>query len=86
MTTFVTRAPQDTRARWKQYLGLTAILLISAFPVYWMFVIATSTDAAVTTIPPTVIPGSQLLVNLNEVFTMQDVYFTASLNGRMTSR
>jgi len=79
VTTFVNRAPQDTRGSWKTYLGLTAVLLLSAFPVYWMFVIATSTDAAVSQIPPSVIPGSQLFKNLNEVFTMQEVYFTASL-------
>ena len=54
-------------------------MIFSAFPVYWMFVIATSTDAAVSQIPPSVIPGSQLVKNLHEVFTMQEVYFTASL-------
>ncbi|XVV17812.1 carbohydrate ABC transporter permease [Actinoplanes sp. CA-131856] len=54
-------------------------MLLSAFPVYWMFVIATSADEAVTKMPPSVIPGNQLMVNLNEVFTLQDVYFTASL-------
>jgi len=75
----VNRAPQDTPGSWKTYLGLGAIMFFSAFPVYWMFVIATSADEAVTRMPPSVIPGSQLLVNLNEVFTMQDVYFTASL-------
>ncbi|MFI7546289.1 carbohydrate ABC transporter permease [Actinoplanes sp. NPDC049599] len=58
---------------------LVLVLLVSAFPVYWMFVIASSTEEAVSQIPPSVVPGSQLLVNLNEVFTMQDVYFTASL-------
>ncbi|MEV6630844.1 carbohydrate ABC transporter permease [Actinoplanes sp. NPDC051470] len=73
------RAPQDTRGTWKTYLSLTAILLISAFPVYWMFVIATSTEEAVSQIPPSVVPGTQLLANLREVFTLQDVYFTASL-------
>jgi cellobiose transport system permease protein len=73
------RAPQDTRGSWKTYLALIAALALSAFPLYWMFVIATSTDEAVSQIPPSVIPGSQLLVNLREVFTMQDVYFTASL-------
>ncbi|WP_127497468.1 carbohydrate ABC transporter permease [Actinoplanes solisilvae] len=79
MRTYVTRAPQDTPGSWKTYLGLSAIMLFSAFPVYWMFVIATSADEAVTRMPPSVIPGNQLLTNLNEVFTLQDVYFTASL-------
>jgi cellobiose transport system permease protein len=79
VTTYVNRAPQDTRGSWKTYLGLCAIMVFSAFPVYWMFVIATSTEAAVSQIPPSVIPGGQLLTNLREVFTLQDVYFTASL-------
>jgi cellobiose transport system permease protein len=79
VTTFVNRAPQETRAGWKQYLLLGGVLLFSAFPVYWMFVIASSTDAAVSSFPPSVIPGDQLMKNLHEVFTMSDVYFTASL-------
>ncbi len=78
-TRLLSRAPQDTPGTWKSYLGLTAILLVSAFPVYWMFVIATSTDEAVMSSPPSVIPGSNLMTNLSEVFGMQDVYFTASL-------
>jgi cellobiose transport system permease protein len=75
----LSRAPQDTPGTWKSYLGLGAILLISAFPVYWMFVIATSSDEAVMSSPPALFPGDQLMVNLREVFTMQDVFFTASL-------
>jgi cellobiose transport system permease protein len=77
--TGVRHSPQDTRGTWRTYLWLTGGLLVSAFPVYWMFVIASSTEEAVAQIPPSVIPGSQLLVNLHEVFTMQDVYFVASL-------
>jgi len=75
----VNRAPQDTRGTWKTYLLLSVVLVLSAFPVYWMFVIATSTDAAVSKIPPSVIPGSQLFHNLHEVLSMSEVYFTASL-------
>ncbi|HEX8346438.1 MAG TPA: carbohydrate ABC transporter permease [Actinoplanes sp.] len=78
MTT-IARAPQDTRATWKTYLALTAVLLVSAFPLYWMFVIATSTEEAVSAFPPSVLPGDQFMVNLAEVFGMQDVYFAASL-------
>ncbi|MEU4220140.1 carbohydrate ABC transporter permease [Actinoplanes sp. NPDC026623] len=73
------RAPQDTRGDWRTYLGLTAFLALSAFPLYWMFVIATSTDEAVSQIPPSVVPGGELVNNLREVFTMQQVYFAASL-------
>ncbi len=73
------RAPQDTRGNLRTYLALAAFLLISAFPLYWMFVIATSTDEAVSQTPPSVVPGDQFMTNIREVFTMQDVYFTASL-------
>jgi cellobiose transport system permease protein len=75
----ISRAPSESRGTWRIYLALTVVLLVSAFPVYWMFVIATSTEEAVSQIPPSVIPGGQLLNNLREVFTLQDVYFTASL-------
>jgi cellobiose transport system permease protein len=76
---FAGRAPQDSPGSFRTYLGLVAVLAISAFPLYWMFVIATSTEEKVSSTPPTVVPGNQLLVNLREVFTMQDVFFTASL-------
>jgi len=79
MTAAISRAPQESRGTWRTYLALTAALALSAFPLYWMFVIATSTDEAVSSIPPTVIPGGELLTNLREVFTMQQVYFAASL-------
>lgn len=82
-TRLLSRAPQDTPGTWRSYASLVVILLLSAFPVYWMFVIATSTEEAVAATPPTVIPGDQFLVNLREVFTMQDVYFAASLVNSM---
>ena len=77
--TFVNRAPQDTRGSWLTYAGLGLILLFSAFPVYWMFVISTSTDEAVAQMPPSVIPGGEFWTNVNEVFTLNEVFFAASL-------
>ena len=79
MSTVANRAPQETRGTWRTYLGLAAAMVLSAFPLYWMFVIATSTDEAVSAIPPTVVPGGELFTNLREVFTLQEVYFAASL-------
>ena len=79
MSTVANRAPQETRGTWRTYLGLGAVMVLSAFPLYWMFVIATSTDEAVSAIPPTVLPGGELVTNLREVFTLQEVYFAASL-------
>ncbi|HYN95035.1 MAG TPA: carbohydrate ABC transporter permease [Pilimelia sp.] len=73
------RAPGDTPGTLWTYLFLLLVIAGSAFPLYWMFVIATGTDADLANVPPKVVPGSQLLTNLEEVFTLQDVYFTASL-------
>ncbi|WP_341721153.1 carbohydrate ABC transporter permease [Micromonospora sp. FIMYZ51] len=73
------RAPQDTPGGFWTYAFLAVTALFAAFPLYWMFVIATSTDEATAQLPPVVIPGDQFLVNLDEVFSMQDVYFAASL-------
>ncbi|GIJ35722.1 cellobiose transport system permease protein [Micromonospora sediminimaris] len=73
------RAPQDTPAGFWTYLLLALSTLFAAFPLYWMFVISTSTDEATSQLPPVVVPGDQFLVNLDEVFSLQDVYFAASL-------
>jgi cellobiose transport system permease protein len=73
------RAPADTGASGWGYLFLFIVIAVSAFPLYWMFVIATSDDSALADIPPAVVPGDQFTANLREVFTLQDVYFTASL-------
>ncbi|WP_406081855.1 carbohydrate ABC transporter permease [Micromonospora sp. NBC_00858] len=73
------RAPQDTPAGVGTYLLLATTMLFAAFPLYWMFVIATSNDEALAQIPPAVIPGDRFLVNLDEVFSLQNVYFAASL-------
>ncbi|MFG3552775.1 carbohydrate ABC transporter permease [Micromonospora sp. NPDC047557] len=73
------RAPQETPAGLGTYLLLATTMLFAAFPLYWMFVIATSDDEALAQLPPTVVPGDRFLVNLDEVFSLQDVYFAASL-------
>ncbi|GAB3172192.1 cellobiose transport system permease protein [Micromonospora palomenae] len=77
--TLMGRAPQDTPASVWTYLLLAVTILFAAFPLYWMFVIATSDDEALAKIPPAVVPGDQFVVNVREVFSLQDVYFAASL-------
>ncbi|WP_408630781.1 carbohydrate ABC transporter permease [Micromonospora coxensis] len=73
------RAPQDTPAGLGTYLLLAVTMLFAAFPLYWMFVIATSNDEALAKLPPAVVPGDQFMTNVDEVFSLQDVYFAASL-------
>jgi cellobiose transport system permease protein len=73
------RAPQDTPASVWVYLTLIGFLLVSVYPIYWMFVIATSDDAAMAKLPPKFLPGDQFGVNLTEVLGLSDVYFAESL-------
>ncbi len=57
------------RVRWWTYLFLAASVLVSVFPLYWMFVVATNDSAAVSKLPPTVIPGGNFFVLAEQVFT-----------------
>ena len=61
------RSPQDTAAgRWNYVLLILAILG-SAFPIYWMFIVATGTDVTLATIPPPFLPGSNFVHNIGVV-------------------
>lgn len=61
--------PSVHRVRWWTYLVLILATIISVFPLYWMFVVATNTSAAATRMPPTLIPGGNLFHLVNLVFS-----------------
>lgn len=73
------RAPSDTPAGPGVYLGLIVVILLSFFPIYWNLVFATSTDEELSKIPPSVVPSTHLLENVQAVLTMDNVYFVKSL-------
>ncbi|ROO58558.1 cellobiose transport system permease protein [Micromonospora sp. Llam0] len=80
-TSTVGRPPASTPGSFWNYLFLSLVILFSAFPLYWMVVIASGTDADLAKIPPQLLPGGQLLNNVNEVFTLKNVYFVQSLGN-----
>ncbi|GHO42772.1 carbohydrate ABC transporter permease [Ktedonospora formicarum] len=43
-------------------------LVVSVFPFYWMFVMSTNTTSDIYRVPPVLIFGNQLLVNVSHVF------------------
>ncbi|WP_028782173.1 carbohydrate ABC transporter permease [Thalassobacillus devorans] len=49
------------------YIVLFFASLLSLFPFYWMFVMATRPSAAYNSIPPTLLPGGQLVNNFMKV-------------------
>lgn len=73
------RAPQDTRASGWTYTALAVSLLVAAFPLYWMFVVSTGTEASVSRIPPQLTPEGHFFGNLSEVLGLQDVFLLDSL-------
>ncbi|WP_186577099.1 carbohydrate ABC transporter permease [Aquibacillus kalidii] len=59
------------------YSFLTLASLLSLFPFYWMFVMATRPSAAYNSIPPTITPGGMLVENFKKV--LEQINFFQSM-------
>lgn len=57
------------RVRWWTYLFLGIAVLACIFPLYWMFVVSTNDSAAVSKMPPTIIPGGNFFNLAEQVFS-----------------
>jgi cellobiose transport system permease protein len=66
------------------YAVMIIILVLSVFPFYWMFVIASHTTASVNKFPPVFIPGDRFIANVNTMFS-QIQFFKALLNSIFVS-
>ena len=66
------------------YLMLIVGAIISVFPFYWMFVIATSDRTAAFKIPPTMKLGNQLFENFQRVLERTE-FFRSMLNSLFIS-
>lgn len=62
---------------WPVYLFLALSVVVSVFPLYYMFVIASAGATAVTSVPPRLYPGTQFFDIAGKVF--DTVPFFASL-------
>jgi cellobiose transport system permease protein len=51
-----------------RYPFLIVVLLLSAFPVYWTFTIASQSNEAIGQTPPPFLPGGNFLANAGRVF------------------
>ncbi|MEN1975416.1 carbohydrate ABC transporter permease [Cellulomonas sp. P4] len=59
----------DRRPGWLTYTILSVFILVSAYPLYFTFLLASSTSADVAQNPvPSLIPGGEFLTNLQRVF------------------
>ncbi|SEU36396.1 carbohydrate ABC transporter permease [Nonomuraea wenchangensis] len=57
------------RVRWWTYLLLAVATLACVFPLYWMFVVATTDTAVATRMPPEIIPGENFFHLAGLVFS-----------------
>jgi cellobiose transport system permease protein len=61
------------------YVTLVIALVLSIFPLYWMFVIATRGNGDVAKVPPPLTPGGNFGSNVHRVFATEDAYFAKGL-------
>jgi cellobiose transport system permease protein len=66
-------------ARTLTYVVLTLTLFASAFPIYWTFVVASSTNDVIADVPPPLVPGGHLMENVRAVFDNDAANFTKAL-------
>lgn len=64
------RGPRRLGARiWVTSVLLVAVA-ISAFPLYWMFVVASNSNAVMSQVPPPIAPGPNFWTNVVNVFSL----------------
>jgi cellobiose transport system permease protein len=61
------------------YAALALTALLSIFPIYWMFVVASRTSDAMGEVPPPVTPGGNLGANIARLFANTDAHFLTGL-------
>ena len=66
------------------YAFLTISALLSIFPFYWMFVVASNTTSAINRFPPSILPGPNFIANSLAVFEEIE-FFRALFNSILIS-
>jgi cellobiose transport system permease protein len=56
------------RVRWWTYLLLGVAAFGSVFPLYWMFIVASTDSATATKMPPEILPGDNFFLLAGKVF------------------
>ncbi|WP_327046060.1 carbohydrate ABC transporter permease [Microbispora sp. NBC_01189] len=64
-------------------LVLAVTIIISAFPLYYMIVIASRTNTEATDMPPPFLPGGNLGENVHRVLTNPDAHYLAGLTNSL---
>jgi len=67
--------PKRKAAKWQKlnplnYVALATMAFLSVFPFYWMFVVASNGSDEISKIPPTLLPGTNFLKVVNDVYSV----------------
>lgn len=62
------------------YAFVSIIVAISAFPFYWMFVVASNDNSVMSQVPPRVVPGGNFVINVKNALSSVNL-FGAMLNS-----
>ncbi|MGW5266272.1 carbohydrate ABC transporter permease [Microbispora sp. NPDC004025] len=65
----MTRPRSGDRVRWWTYALLALAAIACMFPLYWMFIVATTDTATATTLPPEIVPGGNFFHLAGLVFS-----------------
>jgi cellobiose transport system permease protein len=82
------KARDHRRAGPFTYLGLLLLLFLSAFPLYWSFVVASQDNSALGAYPPVVTPGGNFRDNVHRLFSAEIVnvdFWTALINSAIVA-
>jgi len=74
-----TRTPRWRRTSPVSYFLLATITFLSIFPFYWMFVVASNTNAEISKSPPSLVPGGRFLIVAKKVLSAEGVFFNSAL-------
>ena len=67
------RAGRHREGNWVAYVLLSVVLILSAIPFYWTIVAASRTNPEMVQVPPPLIPGPNLMKNLQQALTEVDM-------------
>jgi cellobiose transport system permease protein len=70
------------------YVFLVLVAVMSAFPLYWSFVVASHDNSAVSAYPPVLTPGAELWHNISRLFNSGEVnvdFWVALINSAIVA-
>ena len=78
-------AKPNKRPKWQKmgawgYVALVLTTLLSIFPFYWMFIVASNGTEEISKIPPTLLPGPRFFTVVNNVYEALPQFNQALIN------